>query len=161
MNIFVTSSNPIKCAKFLDNKRVVKMCLETAQMLSTALYFHGYNKNDIYKKTHVNHPCTIWARENKSNFKWLLKHFKALCDEYTLRYNKVHKSYRLFNVFNNNINLLPNGAITKFANCAANKNFNLNFKHLSTFDAYRLYLDERFKNDKIPAICNVNYGGNK
>lgn len=37
MNIFVVDEDPAICAEYLDDKRVVKMVLETAQMLSTAL----------------------------------------------------------------------------------------------------------------------------
>lgn len=54
MNIFVTDPNPKIAASHLDDLRLGKMCVETAQMLSVwAKPFDG-----IYKPTHINHPCT-------------------------------------------------------------------------------------------------------
>ena len=47
----------------------------------------------LYKTAHLNHPCTIWARESVMNYKWLYSHFHALSDEYTKRYGKVHASW--------------------------------------------------------------------
>jgi len=85
MNIFVLSSNPVEAAQMQCDKHVVKMCLETAQMLSTIV-------GGPYKPTHANHPCTLWAASSKGNFLWLKEHGLALCAEYTYRYSKIHKS---------------------------------------------------------------------
>ena len=41
-----------------------------------------------------NHPCTIWANEFVMNWQWLLSHGIALCDEYKMRYGKVHTCFR-------------------------------------------------------------------
>jgi len=88
MNIFVLDYDPKKAAKMLCDKHVVKMPLETAQLLCSAF--------DIgtapYKRTHFNHPCSIWTRTSKGNFEWLVQHGLALCDEYSFRYGKTHKS---------------------------------------------------------------------
>lgn len=51
MNIFATDPCPIKSAQFLDDKRVIKMILESAQMLCTALHQLGYDKEIPYKQT--------------------------------------------------------------------------------------------------------------
>ena len=98
MNIFVTSPDPVESAQCLPDKHVVKMPLETCQMLSIVAsekWGRGYGK--LPKKDGTpyatdkgafrNHPCTIWAQ---SNFRWLIKHGLALCEEYTHRYNKIH-----------------------------------------------------------------------
>lgn len=63
-------------------------------MLSTAhREIDGDEGNeDLYKKTHKNHPCAIWIRENDRNYKFGYKLFSALCKEYTYRYSKTHKS---------------------------------------------------------------------
>jgi hypothetical protein len=37
-----------------------------------------------------NHPCTVWSAKTLPNLAWLISHAIGLCDEYTLRYNKVH-----------------------------------------------------------------------
>ena len=68
MNIFVTNDCPIISAQALDNKRVVKMVLETAQLLSTAIFINSNVAYDnIYKATHIKHPCTIWAASTIGN----------------------------------------------------------------------------------------------
>lgn len=67
---------------------MIKMILETAQLLCTAIWISG--KEAPYKKTHENHPCSIWARANKENWIWLRSLGLALCKEYTYRYGKVH-----------------------------------------------------------------------
>jgi len=155
MNIFVTSQSPYKCAKYLDNKRLIKMCLETAQILSTALVLNGCKNQQLYKPTHINHPCAKWVRQTKRNYLWSLAHFNALCEEYNRRYGKIHASFRLFKTFVENKNILPHGKLTKFPNCAANQKLGIDFKHLPVFTAYRMYLFERFKLDKHPPICKI------
>lgn len=91
MNIFYLDSCPEKAAKMHVDKHVVKMILESAQMLSTA---HRLLCEDVdpilYKTTHKNHPCSKWCRESIDNYEWLYWHFCYLCDEYTYRYGKVH-----------------------------------------------------------------------
>ena len=95
MNIFVTSHSPFQAAKELPDKLLVKMVLETAQLLSTA---HRCLDGDLwadslqlYKATHTNHPCAIWARDSAGNYEWLADHLWALCLEYTERYERTHK----------------------------------------------------------------------
>jgi hypothetical protein len=149
MNIFVTDPCPVKSAQFLDNKRLNKMCLETAQLLSTALRLSGYSGNDVYKISHRNHPSNVWCRTTRGNYQWLLKHFRALCDEYTRRTNKIHASSKLFGIFRNNINLLPNGNQTPFSNNARNLTKGVDFTmEQDVFTAYKLYLNARWENDK-------------
>ncbi len=91
MNIFYLSSDPHEAARLQCDRHVVKMILETAQLLSTA-----HNELDgeqvAYKSTHKNHPSAVWARANRKNYTWLRKHLMALGDEYTRRYGKVHKT---------------------------------------------------------------------
>ena len=74
------------------DKHVVKMILESAQMLCTAHHINGsmLTKDEIYKPAYVNHPSTKWARESMEQYEWLYKHFCALCKEYTRRYGRVH-----------------------------------------------------------------------
>lgn len=154
MNIFYTSDCPIECARYLDDKRVVKMCLETAQMLSTALREYCAIDDALYKSTHRNHPCNIWVRECQANYEWTVEHFKALCSEYTKRYGKVHASYtRLSDVFDYYILHEPfmnnGGKTTTFPNCAGNDSLNISYKHMKdTKQAYKLYLSDRWSTDK-------------
>lgn len=112
MNIFVLDNCPIKSAQLQCDKHVVKMIVESAQMLSTAhrmldgaeerrpsksgktnvkyWVLPDARENVLYKAVHMYHPCTVWTCESKANYDWHYKHFVALCDEYTHRYEKIH-----------------------------------------------------------------------
>jgi hypothetical protein len=90
MNIFVLDQTASGSAEAQCDRHVVKMTLETAQLLSTAVNELGGSAP--YKTTHRNHPCAVWARATLGNFNWLLCHGLALATEYTFRYGKVHKS---------------------------------------------------------------------
>lgn len=96
MNIFYFNECPVKSAQDQPDKLLVKMPLETAQMLCTAhRVLDGDEESDklgLYKTAYKNHPCTIWARETSGNYRWLYNHFIALGDEYTHRYGKKHLS---------------------------------------------------------------------
>jgi hypothetical protein len=116
MNIFMLDADPIQAAQYMVDKHVVKMILESAQLLSTAHrildhqvirtyvpdgktrsrteYIMNDGRDDVlYQATHINHPCAIWTRESVSNYLWLADHFFGLCEEYTRRYGKRHKCY--------------------------------------------------------------------
>tara|TARA_R110000868_G_scaffold100435_1_gene276193 strand:- start:979 stop:1452 length:474 start_codon:yes stop_codon:yes gene_type:complete len=90
LNIFYLHKDPFKAAEYQYNKHVVKMILESAQILCTAHHYYGNGDNVPYKKTHLNHPSTVWARENSRNYYWLYNHMLALGQEYTKRYGKTH-----------------------------------------------------------------------
>jgi hypothetical protein len=110
MNIFYLHNNPKTCAKYHTDKHVVKMILETAQILCTAHWESG--SNAPYKSTHKNHPSTKWARTNKSNYKWLCELGQELCKEYTYRYDKTHKTQQHIEWLSKNIPNIPNGKFT-------------------------------------------------
>ena len=94
MNIFYLNSDPKKAAVIQYNKHVVKMILESAQMLCTAHHHYAELNYPMvkvpYKKAHYNHPSTIWCRQNAKQYMWLYNHMIALGEEYTKRYNKIH-----------------------------------------------------------------------
>jgi hypothetical protein len=113
MNIFILDNDPVIAAQEQCDKHVVKMIVESAQMLSTVhrmldgvmerrpsksgsmLQYWKLNdqrENILYKACHFNHPSTVWTRESKANYQWHYQHFIALCDEYTYRYGKVHST---------------------------------------------------------------------
>ena len=154
MNIFHTDPDPIKCAQNLDSKRLIKMCLESAQILSVSYpYITLKTSTDLYKPTHSNHPANVWARENQDNYSWLFAHFQALLGEYTVRFNKTHACSRLKDILAEGYN--PNFTQpTTFPNCT--KNEQVNFKDLPTVDAYRAYLKNKWENDKTPPKWGPN-----
>jgi hypothetical protein len=88
MNIFYLHHNPKRCAKWHVDRHVVKMILETCQLLCSAIWLSGGTA--YCKLTHANHPSAIWTRANKSNWNWLKELGIALCEEYTYRYGKIH-----------------------------------------------------------------------
>ena len=91
MNIFYLDKDPVKAAKYQYNKHVVKMILESAQMLCTAHHLIMGDDADVpYKIAHPHHPSTKWVTYSASNYAWLYQHMLALGDEYTKRYGKTH-----------------------------------------------------------------------
>ena len=117
MNVFVLDKNPREAARQHCDKHVVKMIIESAQMLSTAhrmldgtegrrpsstgktmsRYWElsDERENKLYKAVHMKHPCTLWTMESSENYHWHWQLFNALCDEYIYRYKKVHKTDEL------------------------------------------------------------------
>ena len=103
MNIFVTDRCPVQSARNLPDKHIVKMPLETCQMLAIIYSDWYYGVGKLYKQDGTpyrtqhgafrNHPCTQWAAANQYNLAWLILHGIALCDEYYQRYGKVHTCY--------------------------------------------------------------------
>ena len=111
MNIFYVDSNPEVAARNMVDRHVVKMILETAQLLSTAHRvidgeeYVGQSQSGrkakrwrlsgnadaiMYAATHINHPSAVWVRENSANYVWLYDHLLALGREYTHRYGRTH-----------------------------------------------------------------------
>ena len=114
MNIFFVSPDPAQAAQWMVDKHVVKMILESAQLLSTAhrvldgrevagksktgrnakrWVFDDARDEVLYQATHINHPSAVWARKSVENYNWLVEHFFALGEEYTYRYGKTHKCF--------------------------------------------------------------------
>ena len=97
MNIFFLDFDTKKCAKYHCDKHVVKMILETAQLLCGVHHVTDQVTPQVtpqvpYKLSHKNHPCAIWTRESLSNYLYLCDLGLELCKEYTYRYGKRHKS---------------------------------------------------------------------
>jgi len=116
MNIFYVDHDPVKAAEALVDKHVVKMILESAQLLSTAhrvidgeevtgvkvnietgkvrktkaWILSDSRDNVLYSATHINHPSAVWCRTSIENYSWLVEHFFALMNEYMHRYKKIH-----------------------------------------------------------------------
>lgn len=132
MNIFALHSDPIQAAIYHVDKHVIKMVLESAQMLCTNLNL--LNIPTPYKSCHKNHPCTIWARESRSNFTWLCELGLALGAEYTHRYNKTHASEKVIKYCYNLKQHIPDGNLTPFAQAMPDV-----YKRTDSVQAYRNY----------------------
>lgn len=135
MNIFVLDTDIDKCAQAMCDKHVVKMVLETAQLLSAAVRKLSPSNvpTSAYAVTHQNHPCTKWASESLANFNWLRELGLAIGREYTYRYGKIHKSSLVIAdmpVFE------TDSHITKFAQAMP-----FEFKSMDAVVAYRRYYE--------------------
>lgn len=135
MNIFYLNYNPMVCAEEHCDKHVVKMIVEYGQLLSTAHRILDNNQR-VYKEAYVNHPSTVWTRTNRSNYKWLSMLFYFLCQEYTYRYNKTHKTYtKLWLEVSQIPKNIPNGEFITPPQCMPD-----DVKHpLCTIKAYQDY----------------------
>jgi len=143
MNIFVLDSDPLIAAQMMCDKHIPKMIVESGQMLSTThrmldgkltkkpsksgktmvKYWDLYEGSDdleaellYYKAVHTAHPCTVWSMQSSDNYRWHWEHMRALCDEYTYRYNKMHKTHReLLYAIEALPRNIPKGGLTPFA----------------------------------------------
>jgi hypothetical protein len=130
MNIFYLDNDPTTCAQMHNDKHVVKMILEYAQLLSTAhrildgTEFTGVSKTGrkqtrfvlsdsresvLYSSTHANHPSAIWVRKSYENYVWLYQLFLAVLKEYTHRYGKLHACEKLVDVLRTSPTNIPKG----------------------------------------------------
>jgi hypothetical protein len=159
MNIFILHPDPSLAAQMQCDKHLVKMVLETAQLLCS-VYPPGVAP---YKRTHYNHPCAKWARETQSNFRWLLKHGYALCGEYTRRYQKYHKTGHVITWVSEHMPELPNGGITPFAQAMPDQYKNPH-DPVAAYRAYYRGEKAKFATWKYPASVpewfTNNQGGN-
>ena len=113
MNIFVLDRDPEIAAQMLCDKHVVKMALETAQILSTI-------NGGPYKPTHENHPCVKWAEKSLSNYKWLALHGIGICNEYTYRHDRTHQCEEVIYCLSTPLVLteeIPELGLTDFVQC--------------------------------------------
>lgn len=145
MNIFSTSDCPAQSAQDMCNIHCVKMILECAQLLSTA-HFELDGNQVGYKPTHKFHPSAIWARATSGNYSWLYQHFVALCEEFTHRTGKVHKTSELLVLLAKKPYNIPQGERQEFVMCMPDEYKKKAFSGLS-FDptkAYQAYLVDKF-----------------
>lgn len=159
MNIFTTSPNINTCSEHLDDKRLNKMILETAQILSTVVRL-GFEKEGTnipeqadklwYKKTHVNHPAVKWAMKTPANFMYLVDLLATYSGDYHYRFGKLHAtSKRLAPA------ILPLEDIL-YAEIYREEMTELpvivekEFQELPIFLAYQAQLNKKWNNDKYP-----------
>lgn len=156
MNIFVVSDDVYECALALDDRRLNKMILETAQLLCTSIvyapWFNADQYPNLYAPTHSVHPCTQWAMNNPCNWMWLYSLWLSYIIEWEYRKpnNPEHKTFtRLCTPLASIAGRLAtlcmerNSVRTPFVNCTE-------FKHVdNTFEAYRRQLNKKWKVDTI------------
>lgn len=130
MNIFVLDENPRLAAQYTCDKHVIKMVLESAQMLSTVL-------GGPYKPTHKNHPCTKWVAESRQNAAWLGQLMYWLNEEYMWRFGKTEDHlayYKCGYLIRCCLDQLPDIGQTPFVQAMPDE-----CKHDDAVQAYRTY----------------------
>lgn len=135
MNIFYLHNDPRTCAQMHNDKHVVKMIIEYAQLMSTAhrvldgVQYTGITLNGrkikrwkmsdekyeagLMKASHINHPSGIWLRQSKQNYIWLNTMWNYLLQEYTHRYGKVHSCEKYKSVLDHWPVNIPEGYFTE------------------------------------------------
>lgn len=155
MNIFVVNRDPRQAAADLCDKHVVKMIVESAQMLSTAHrvldgtetirltksgrkvkhWLHPEWEDGLCLATMVNHPCTKWCMESSENYEWLFDHGVGLISEYAKRYGKQHSMHGLYgNLLWFTPKNIKQGSLTPFAQAMPDK-----YRNADAVVAYRNY----------------------
>ena len=130
MNIFYLDECPRLAARYHCDKHVVKMLLETAQLLCSV-----FPQGDApYRRTHYNHPSSVWVRSSSEAYAWAVALGKALSSEYTQRYGKVHKSAAVIEWCEGNAPALPSDPFTAPPQCMPDR-----YMHANTVEAYRAY----------------------
>lgn len=155
MNIFFLSFDPREAARLHCDKHVVKMIIETAQLLYSSHWMlnpEGLSEN-AYKLAHKNHPCSIWVRQSLSNYLWLASLGWWLCKEYQHRYgeHKVHKSEQhIVWLLNNPPNSIPHEDFTKPVLAMPDE-----YKKDDPVESYKLYyIESKFKIRNIVKYTN-------
>lgn len=161
MNIFVLHENPVIAAQMHCDKHIPKMIIEHTQMLAATYYhtigisrkkeisenqdivnalFEGFPRKNSdghvhpYGISHVNHPCTVWTRESRANWIWLLECTKELCNEFERRWKHKHSISKILDWMEQRIPFIPDIPITAFAQAMP-----ICFKHIDAETAYRQY----------------------
>lgn len=142
MNIFYTDADPIVCAEHHCRRHVVKMILEGCQMLSAAHHLMGGLTEGIYKKTHHNHPSSVWVRQSSEHYEWLWLCTKRLCEIYTETSGKRHKSEDVLDTLVVMPESLTDNGFIEPPACVSDS---VKLLDLDAIQAYRAYLNEKFK----------------
>lgn len=154
MNLFFTDRNEITCVKNQCDQHAVKMPLESAQMLCTAQRRYGNENEELYRTAYQKHPMTIWVGDSTQHYAWAYKHWLALLEEYTYRYDREHKSSRLIKALEQFPDEMPNNGWVDPPQCMPDE-----FKGDDCVEAYRRYyiykaetkFDMRWTNRRVPS----------
>lgn len=129
------------------DKHVVKMILETCQMLCAVWHIVDPEHKIYeppYKLAHKNHPCTIWVRTSLGNYKWLCQLGLELCKEYTYRYGKTHACEKYIITLSEQVPPIPDDGFTTPAQAMPDM-----YKDHDAVEAYRMY----YFFDKNSMLC--------
>ena len=143
VNVFATSPDAVESARALDDRRLNKMIVESAQILCTSLHLNGGGTPELYRIAYPAHPVVKWASSDPRHYAWLFRHFSALLDERRFRTAKAdHGCRRVLPA------LLAGVSTTQppecFVNCTPFKD------QPDVHLAYRMTLAEKWSKDRRP-----------
>jgi hypothetical protein len=143
MNIFYINENPTIAAQQLADDHIRKMQIESAQMCSTAHWETGTQAP--YKRAHVNHPSTKWVRQSIQHYDWLIQHGLEICNEFTKRYGKHHKTQDVLEWLQINKPNIPDNGFIVPPQCMPDE-----FRGPDTLEAYKkFYILDKVKIKKL------------
>lgn len=100
MQIFVLDYNPKIAAENLADIHIVKMCLETAQILSAIIILKGKRLiNEMPKPLNLKHPVITSIIDSQPTINWVVCYNSWLQKEYEKRYHKRHMYYKLADIY--------------------------------------------------------------
>lgn len=158
MNIFFLHHLPHVAASLHCDTHVVKMILETTQILSTVHHLHD-SPLAPYKPTHINHPCVKWAAESRAQYLWLQTLGHHLCNQYRLRYGRDHACETLIKTTLANP---PETMSKRFKWSEPPKCMPEQYRSGTTVEAYRRYYREeksgiaKWRNGVVPSFMTSN-----
>jgi len=143
MNIFYINEDPIIAAQELADDHIRKMQIESAQMCCTAHWETGGEAP--YKRAHKNHPSTKWTRESIQHYDWLVEHGLEICNEFTKRYGKRHKTQDILEWLRNNKPNISDNGFTPPPQCMPDI-----YKKADTIEAYKnFYIKDKIGIKKL------------
>lgn len=144
MNLFILDVMPVTAAQYNCDRHVVKIILEAVEMMG-----YAYDQGKflplpwLHKKArHLNHPMSKWVRQSVQNFDWTLQHAQGLLEEYTYRYDKIHKYFPHVAWIAANLPLdnLPNIGQTDWPRCFGPWKETVGVSDSAVFDYRRYYM---------------------
>lgn len=153
MNIFLLSEQncPIESASMMCDQHIVKMCIESCQLLATCFTLDRLAQDDCPKTQkgtprkhfNINHPCSKWVVESTSNIRWLIRHCEEIFRQYSVRYgrDKRHFTEDFLDWVIDNIDdvLAPEGNLTPFKVAISDDSICRNIPEFETFEIYEQY----------------------
>jgi len=158
MNIFVLDRSPELAAHYHNDKHVVKMIMESAQILCTVHHTLDGTEDArrtvpaILRPTHQNHPVVLWAGASHGNYTWLHELMKHLGNEYRKRYNGQHVyTHTLWGQLTKRPHNMKAKAMSPFAQCMPEQ-----YRQNDAVEAYRdYYFFEKYHIAKWKAPSSV------
>jgi hypothetical protein len=144
VNIFYLHPCAAVSASYMHDKHVVKMIVESAQLLSTAAQMVCMERDTrLYKPCYINHPCAVWTRLSVDNYEWLYQHYISLIKIYEFTYNDEHRSAELMKALKEYLVLMPKTGFTEPPLCMPDEYKVPNVSHYISYRKY--YLAEKAK----------------